>query len=311
MSPGNNHAVRPSLSNILHTFVMIHSNTIINRDENVQSFCCLKLLDIRIPDTSPSHKRLTKKGRKLAALASSGTGVSCHSLGAPSYECRSCNATMWYEERITRETGIQTQHSHYAANKIRVYNGMFCFTSFGAMIDHSINVGSGLYTFRINGQNYHRIGSLLPKEGTQPRIVHLPRHFEWKGIGVIHILLSTSSCAERTSSRQYNIPTVSEVAALIINDFGDGEPTRDIVVNKKDIEPKRILELHPSCMALQYPLLFPYGKDGYHDNILYHTNTGKRKTTRDNVTMKEYYAYIIQYKKDQRTTLLRGVRLFQ
>ncbi|GJU86597.1 DNA helicase PIF1, ATP-dependent [Tanacetum coccineum] len=117
--------------------------------------------------------------------------------------------------------------------------------------------------------------------------------------------------SERTSSKKYNIPTVAEVAALIINDFGDGEPTRDIVVNKKDIEPKRILELHPSCMALQYPLLFPYGKDGYHDNILYHTNTGKRKTTRDNVTMKEYYAYIIQYKKDQGTTLLRGGRLFQ
>ncbi|GJY82855.1 reverse transcriptase domain-containing protein [Tanacetum coccineum] len=132
----NNHVVRPSLSNILHTFVMIHSNTIINRDGNVQSFYCLKLSDIRIPDTgTPSrpgkratnlkgkaiadtcnpaiseptqrttglgHKRLTKKGRKLADLASSGTEVFCHSHGAPSYECRSCNATMWYEERINK-----------------------------------------------------------------------------------------------------------------------------------------------------------------------------------------------------------------
>nr|GEU36865.1 hypothetical protein [Tanacetum cinerariifolium] len=62
------------------------------------------------------------------------------------------------------------------------------------------------------------------------------------------------------------------VAALITNDFGDDEPTRDIVVNKKDIGPKRILELHPSYMALQYPLLFLYGDDGYHDKILYHNN---------------------------------------
>ncbi|GJR28885.1 ATP-dependent DNA helicase PIF1-like protein [Tanacetum coccineum] len=104
---------------------------------------------------------------------------------------------------------------------------------------------------------------------------------------------------------------VIEVATLITNDFGNREPTRDIVVNKKDSRPKRISELHPSYMALQYPLLFLYGEDGYHDNIPYHTNTGKRKTTRDNVIMKEYYAYVIQYRKDQGTTLLRGGRLFQ
>nr|GEV17554.1 replication protein A 70 kDa DNA-binding subunit C-like [Tanacetum cinerariifolium] len=41
-------------------------------------------------------------------------------------------------------------------DQIRVYNDMFCFTSFGARIDHSINVGRRLYTFRINGQNYHK-----------------------------------------------------------------------------------------------------------------------------------------------------------
>ncbi|GJT77155.1 DNA helicase PIF1, ATP-dependent [Tanacetum coccineum] len=49
--------------------------------------------------TCSGHKRLTKKGQKLAALALLGTEVSCQSLGASSYECRSCNATMWYEER--------------------------------------------------------------------------------------------------------------------------------------------------------------------------------------------------------------------
>ncbi|GKD74965.1 hypothetical protein Tco_1333247 [Tanacetum coccineum] len=117
--------------------------------------------------------------------------------------------------------------------------------------------------------------------------------------------------SERTRSKQYNSPTVAEVASLITNDFGDGEPTRDIVVCKKDSPPKRISELHPSYMALQYPLLFPYGEDSYHEKIMYHTNKGKRKTTRDYVTMKEYYAYVIQYRKDQRTTLHRGGRLFQ
>ncbi|PWA81533.1 hypothetical protein CTI12_AA185960 [Artemisia annua] len=37
--------------------------------------------------------------------------------------------------------------------------------------------------------------------------------------------------SNRTSSRQYNTPSVSEVAALITNDFGQGIPARDIIVS--------------------------------------------------------------------------------
>ncbi|GKB91148.1 hypothetical protein Tco_0963420 [Tanacetum coccineum] len=116
---------------------------------------------------------------------------------------------------------------------------------------------------------------------------------------------------ERTKAMQYNKPTVAEVAALITNDFGDGVPTRDIIVDKKDSGPKRISKLHPSYMALQYPLLFPYGEDGFHEKIPYHTNEGSQKINRGFVTMKEFYAYIIQQRNDLGTTLLRGCRLFQ
>nr|GEV59158.1 ATP-dependent DNA helicase PIF1-like [Tanacetum cinerariifolium] len=170
-------------------------------------------------------------------------------------------------------------------DKIRVYNSMFCFTSFGARIDHSINTDRATYTFKINGQNYHRFGL----------------YFQNKAFNL----------GKRTKSRQYNKPTVVEVAALISNDFGDCVPTRDVIIDSKDSGPKRILELHPSYMALQYPLLFPYGEDRYHEKIPYHTNEGSRKTNRGSVTMKEYYAYIIQQQNDQGTTLLRGGRLFQ
>ncbi|GKB66916.1 ribonuclease H-like domain-containing protein [Tanacetum coccineum] len=77
--------------------------------------------------------------------------------------------------------------------------------------------------------------------------------------------------------RQKEFP---QVAALIINVFGDGLPTRDIVVNKNNTGPQRISELHPSYMTLQYPLLFLYGEDGYHEKIPYHSNGGSRKTKR-------------------------------
>ncbi|GJX00668.1 DNA helicase PIF1, ATP-dependent, partial [Tanacetum coccineum] len=115
----------------------------------------------------------------------------------------------------------------------------------------------------------------------------------------------------RTNARQYNKPTVAEVVALITNDFSDGIPLRDIIVNKLHSGPKRISELHPAYMALQYPLFFPYGEDNFHDKIRYYSNRGAPKTNRGFVIMKEYYSYIIHQRHDQCNTLIRGGRLFQ
>nr|GEV79213.1 helicase [Tanacetum cinerariifolium] len=109
---------------------------------------------------------------------------------------------------------------------------------------------------------------------------------------------------------QYNKPTVAEVVALITNDFGDRIPSRDVIVNKQDYGPKRISEFL-AYMALQYPLLFPYGEDGFHEKIPYHSNICTWKTNHGFVTMKEYYSYIIQQINDQGATLTRGDRLFQ
>ncbi|GJZ51267.1 ATP-dependent DNA helicase PIF1 [Tanacetum coccineum] len=323
------------------------------------------------------------------AYTSAAIRATCHNIGPPTHQCQNCNATMWYEEREEKSktavnpsfslccqggkvllprfnTAPPTLNDLLSLNdasaakfrdQIRVYNSMFSFTSFGAKIDHSINTGRAPYTFRINGQNYHRMGSLLPPEGMAPKFAQLyffdtqnevrnrTRAFIDKetseGIdehivaSLIQMLDQYSSVAkafrmardwstahnsknfhlrlhsERKTTRQYNAPTVSEVAALIVNDFGDGLPTRDIIVTGKDNRPKRVSELHPSYMALQYPLLFPYGEDGYHDQIPYHTNTGTRKTKRGYVTMKEYYSYIIQQRPNESSTLLRGGRLFQ
>nr|GEV98954.1 DNA helicase PIF1, ATP-dependent [Tanacetum cinerariifolium] len=144
-------------------------------------------------------------------------------------------------------------------------------------------VTRGLYTFRINGQNYHRFGSLLSKEGAQPRFAQL-----W-------FFDMESEVRNR-------------MGAFIDNENGDEV---DIIVNKQDSGPKRISELHPSYMALQYPLLFLYGEDGFHDRIPYFRNTGARKANRGFVTMKEYYFYTIQHRKNQGTTLVKGGRLFQ
>ncbi|XP_071734178.1 uncharacterized protein [Rutidosis leptorrhynchoides] len=234
---------------------------------------------------------------------------------------------------------------------------MFSFTSFGAKIDHSVNGGQGPYTFRISGQTYHKIGSLLPKEGGRPKYEQLYFYDTQNEIknrmpafvdadsrtsldealtnNLITMLDESSAVAQAfrmardwssnntmsdcglrllakvTTSQQYNTPNVTEVAALITVDFGHCNSTRVINVQKKNCAPHRISEIHQLYMALQYPLLFPYGETGYHEEIPYHTNTGRRKTTRGHVTMREYYCYRIQQRESEATTILRGGRLFQ
>jgi hypothetical protein len=67
--------------------------------------------------------------------------------------------------------------------------------------------------------------------------------------------------------RTYNMPSVDEVAALVVGDIGDDEDGRDIVVRKHDGYFKRLHETHAKYMSLQYPLLFPFGEDQYQEDI--------------------------------------------
>ncbi|XP_076944504.1 ATP-dependent DNA helicase PIF1-like [Bidens hawaiensis] len=64
-------------------------------------------------------------------------------------------------------------------------------------------------------------------------------------------------------ARQYNLPSSSEVAALIVGDIGHAIDNRDIIVIMQSGLLKRISELHPSYTPLQYPLFHPFGEDGY------------------------------------------------
>lgn len=50
---------------------------------------------------------------------------------------------------------------------------MFAFTSIGAKQDTSVNQGYGPYCYRIQGENYHLMGTLLPEQDKQPAFAQL------------------------------------------------------------------------------------------------------------------------------------------
>src|SRR5262249_10073476 len=65
------------------------------------------------------------------------------------------------------------ERSTHFCNNIRSYNMMFAFTSMGGRIDKNINRNRGPYVYRLNGQNVHLIGSLLPSSGSSPKFTQL------------------------------------------------------------------------------------------------------------------------------------------
>jgi len=119
------------------------------------------------------------------------------------YKCNKCEAMMWLDERINKSarlpefsiccakgkvilpslqelppplnillTGTDSRSCAFRQN-IRMYNSALSFTSIGAKIDQQVAGTSGIYTFRIHGEMYHRIGTLLPDSETQPQFAQI------------------------------------------------------------------------------------------------------------------------------------------
>ncbi|XP_019175634.1 PREDICTED: uncharacterized protein LOC109170955 [Ipomoea nil] len=311
-------------------------------------------------------------------------------IGDPDYVCEHCNSFFWYNERSSNSKG--SENPKYSAccvngkiklplmtkppqklhdlffrtsdkNKcflknIRSYNNMFCFTSMGGKIDRTINNGTSPPIFRINGQNFHRIGSLVPSVGIQPKFAQLYIHDTENEIEnrfnslraqnngstlhveVVHdikqtldehnVLVKSFRMAKSfiesnpqtqirmrligkmtKDARTYALPTTSEVAALIVGDIDPYMGQRDIIVESRSRVLKRISELNPAYLPLQYPILFPYGEDGFREDIHFATQGTKQDFSRKSVSQREYFAFRIHERSNEISTIMYAKRLFQ
>ncbi|XP_019180459.1 PREDICTED: uncharacterized protein LOC109175614 [Ipomoea nil] len=113
-------------------------------------------------------------------------------------------------------------------------------------------------------------------------------------------------------ARTYNLPQVSEVAALIVGDLDTSIGERDIIVQSKGGHLQRISELNPPYLPLQYPILFPYGEDGYREDIAFAGVVGKSSSGgRQRISPREFFCYRIQSRQSAPSTILFAKRLFQ
>ncbi|XP_076883659.1 uncharacterized protein LOC143532502 [Bidens hawaiensis] len=232
----------------------------------------------------------------------------------------------------------------------------------GGKVDSSINRGNAPFVFRISGQNYHSIGSLMPENGTKPKFSQLyiydteneisnrqslyreskkqsTRREDLLDLEIIkdlqHMLDSHNELVKsyrmardrfqenphanlklrligrrQQDGRTYNLPTSSEVAALIVGDVGNIEP-RDNIFETQIGRLKHISEVHPSYVPLQYPLFYIYGDNCYRVDIPHRDFRSLQKSKRPNCTMREFFAYRIQDRPNTFSLTLNGRILFQ
>ncbi|CAG8692771.1 6876_t:CDS:2 [Acaulospora morrowiae] len=220
----------------------------------------------------------------------------------------------------------ESPQAHDFRKKIRIYNSILAFTSMGAKIDeHVIGTQDSLsfnqiYMYDTNDQLQQRqllMPNLNPTTFTQLQtMLHEVNPYTHIFRRAAHVLQENPIqdlkivIVKTRHERQYTIPTASEVAVLMVEDSQEVKPSnRDIILYKKGGGLQRISEIHHSYSSLYYVLLFPYGDSGWHPGI--HINNPQAEstsndssdynskedistndnTTRDYISMMQYYAY--------------------
>ncbi|KAM3249326.1 hypothetical protein P3L10_011095 [Capsicum annuum] len=232
--------------------------------------------------------------------------------------------------------------SNQFKDNIRTYNSMFSFTSMGEKLNASINQTTGPKIFTLSGQNYYQIGSLLPPEGSTPKFAQLYIYdTENEEKNRIHALRLEKMLDDQNvltklfrmvrdrfqedshtnvrlkligkrnyDGKRYNLSIVSEIVALVVGDFEVSRCDKDIVVETQSGLLQRINELNSSYLALQYPLLFPYGEDGYREDIVLNEKDESSRG-RKFISMREFFSYKIQERNGEVPIIVNSKRLFQ
>ncbi|XP_019164350.1 PREDICTED: uncharacterized protein LOC109160519 [Ipomoea nil] len=114
-------------------------------------------------------------------------------------------------------------------------------------------------------------------------------------------------------ARTYNLSTVSEVASLIVGDLDPTIGELDILVESKCGLLKRLSELNPAYLPLQYSLLFPYKEDEYiyMEDIQFAGQHANKQGGRHHISPREYFAFCMYERTSEISTLLYARRLYQ
>ncbi|KAL8111558.1 hypothetical protein AgCh_019317 [Apium graveolens] len=211
-------------------------------------------------------------------------------LGPPTETCCKCGAVMWKEERsnkdVTKDEGDDPK---------------FC----------------QLYIYDTEHEVVNRMKWVKVDDG-ESIDAEIVEGFKEQPVRDLKIKLKI---CRAENGRENLIGPSDEVSCVMVGDIDTTVGDKDIIVEKKkndDLKDiimqkcgkplERISSIHPSLMALQYPLLFPLGEDGYNNQFPYVDSETQKK---EGITMKEYYGYRLQYRKNEGLHVRLAGHLYQ
>ena len=210
-------------------------------------------------------------------------------------------------------------------------------------------------TFKVQGQLYHKLGSLLPEKDIEEKFLQIYFISDFNKQAQLRCNISPETkenivrdiqqylsennllirnfksawdngmrnnpdnfdiviCADKAPpghhAGRYNAPVVDEVSAVIT---GLKHGRRDIVIKHREGQLTSIQDTNHAYDALQYPLIYTMGEDGYDFGIAIVDedknpiiNKGKKRY----VTAMNYYAYMLMIRDDETNHLHKSKNLF-
>ncbi|XP_049350419.1 uncharacterized protein LOC125815062 [Solanum verrucosum] len=203
---------------------------------------------------------------------------------------------------------------------IRAYNSIFAFTSFGVQLNKELaSSRKGIYSFKAQGQIYHDLPSLIPKND-RPRYFQLYFYDTDHEVANRMSILQDANLSEEVmkkirkimeqnpyakfftqlkhhsnfqnleiriaanaslDQRVYNKPSVDQVAAIWVDGNNPNISfERDIVVHEHSGNKHQVKHYYGCYDPLQYPLILPNGEGGWHQGIV--------KSHNPNITIPTY-----------------------
>lgn len=107
--------------------------------------------------------------------------------------------------------------------------------------------------------------------------------------------------------RRFNAPLINDVAAVVCGDFSS---SRDIVLRAHDNTLTRVPDTHKFYDALQYPLIFSKGQEGYHFELPLINPTTSQPLANKKVSCMNFYAYHMMLRENDFNLLPRFRQLF-
>jgi len=198
-------------------------------------------------------------------------------------------------------------------------------------------------TFRVQGQIYHLIGSLLPLPDAEPAFLQIYfmgdssaqldlRCNLFNGVqrGIIanfqelfdrnnHLIRLFKTALERKTTDEHRVAIRADRTPSGEHERRFNAPTetevaiviinneytrRDIVLQRRNQRLQRIDEIHPSYDALQYPIIFWRGNDSYHIGLK-QIDPSTGRATDKRVSPMDYYSHQLMIREDGQNFVLK------